>query len=145
MQHTGRDKSFVYDLTIEPGTVRVRVASVPRSTEVQPGFVRFDTFHYLSPTPYHIFYLYYCYSSFVDSTFSHPPDFVHAPDSTFLHLPDSAFFESSHSPFFPSHPLCESHSSSSILTFITFILSRTRTHILSTHSYVCLYCPAYLP
>ena len=49
--HTGRDKSFVYDLTIEPGTVRVRVASVPRSTEVQPGFVRFDTFH-TTPT-YH--------------------------------------------------------------------------------------------
>ena len=46
MQHTGRDKSFVYDLTIEPGTVRVRVASVPRSTEVQPGFVRFDTFYH---------------------------------------------------------------------------------------------------
>lgn len=50
MQHTGRDKSFVYDLTIEPGTVRVRVASVPRSTEVQPGFVRFDTFHHLPTT-----------------------------------------------------------------------------------------------
>ncbi len=45
VQHTGRDKSFVYDLTIEPGTVRVRVASVPRSAEVQPGFVRFDTFN----------------------------------------------------------------------------------------------------
>ena len=55
MQHTGRDKSFVYDLTIEPGTVRVRVASVPRSTEVQPGFVRFDTFHYLSLTLPHSF------------------------------------------------------------------------------------------
>ena len=50
VQHTGRDKSFVYDLTIEPGTVRVRVASVPRSTEVQPGFVRFDTFH--TPTTF---------------------------------------------------------------------------------------------
>jgi hypothetical protein len=55
VQHTGRDKSFVYDLTIEPGTVRVRVASVPRSTEVQPGFVRFDTFHYLSLTLPHSF------------------------------------------------------------------------------------------
>ena len=53
MQHTGRDKSFVYDLTIEPGTVRVRVASVPRSTEVQPGFVRFDTFHYFY-IPFHL-------------------------------------------------------------------------------------------
>jgi hypothetical protein len=41
--NSGRDKSFVYDLNKEPGTVRVRVAFVPRSAEVQPGFSRFDT------------------------------------------------------------------------------------------------------
>ena len=69
MQHTGRDKSFVYDLTIEPGTVRVRVASVPRSTEVQPGFVRFDTFHSTLPTntppANHILY---CYTIAITNT-----------------------------------------------------------------------------
>ena len=37
----GRDKSFVYDLTKELGIVRVRVAFVPRSAEIQPTFWRF--------------------------------------------------------------------------------------------------------
>ena len=46
--NSGRDKSFVYDLNKEPGTVRVRVAFVPRSAEVQPGFSRFDTL--ITPT-----------------------------------------------------------------------------------------------
>ena len=48
-----RDKSFVYDLNIERGTVRVRVAFVPRSAEVKPLFLRFVTFipfpSFLSP------------------------------------------------------------------------------------------------
>ena len=33
----GKDKSFVYDLNKERGTVSVRVASVPRSAEVKPS------------------------------------------------------------------------------------------------------------
>ncbi len=37
----GRDKSFVDDLIMERGIVRVRVASVPRFTEIQPCFLRF--------------------------------------------------------------------------------------------------------
>ena len=37
----GRDKSFVYDLNIKPGIVRVRVAFVSRSAEIQPVFWRF--------------------------------------------------------------------------------------------------------
>ena len=70
MQHTGRDKSFVYDLTIEPGTVRVRVASVPRSTEVQPGFVRFDTFH--PPTTQHIHvYMPHIHCTHTNITYKH--------------------------------------------------------------------------
>ena len=51
--NSGRDKSFVYDLNKEPGTVRVRVAFVPRSAEVQPGFSRFDT---LPPPPFPHFF-----------------------------------------------------------------------------------------
>ena len=34
----GGDKSFVDDLIMERGIVRVRVASVPRFTEIQPLF-----------------------------------------------------------------------------------------------------------
>ena len=37
----GRDKSFVDDLNREQGIVRMRVAFVPRSTEIQPLFWRF--------------------------------------------------------------------------------------------------------
>ena len=33
----GKDKSFVYDLNMERGTVSMRVASVPRSAEVKPS------------------------------------------------------------------------------------------------------------
>ena len=40
----GRDKSFVDDLIMERGIVRVRVASVPRFTEIQPLFLRFAIF-----------------------------------------------------------------------------------------------------
>lgn len=59
----GRVQSFVYDLNPERGIVRVRVASVPRSTEVQPGFVRFDTFHYTPQLPhtYTYYIAYYTY------------------------------------------------------------------------------------
>ena len=34
----GRDKSFVDDLNMEQGIVRMRVAFVPRSTEIKPLF-----------------------------------------------------------------------------------------------------------
>ena len=34
----GEDKSFVYDLNIERGIVRKRVALVPRSAEIKPWF-----------------------------------------------------------------------------------------------------------
>ena len=44
----GRDKSFVDDLNKERGIVRMRVAFVPRSAEIQPLFWRFVTF---TPTP----------------------------------------------------------------------------------------------
>ena len=45
----GRDKSFVDDLNKELGIVRMRVAFVPRSAEIQPTFWRFViTF---TPTP----------------------------------------------------------------------------------------------
>lgn len=37
----GRDKSFVDDLNKEQGIVRMRVAFVPRSAEIQPSFWRF--------------------------------------------------------------------------------------------------------
>lgn len=37
----GRDKSFVDDLNKELGIVRMRVAFVPRSAEIQPTFWRF--------------------------------------------------------------------------------------------------------
>ena len=37
----GKDKSFVDDLNREQGIVRMRVAFVPRSTEIQPSFCRF--------------------------------------------------------------------------------------------------------
>ena len=51
----GRDKSFVDDLNKERGIVRMRVAFVPRSTEIQPLFWRFVTFipltHYYNATP----------------------------------------------------------------------------------------------
>ena len=40
----GRDKSFVYDLNRERGIVRMRVAFVPRSAEIQPLFWRFVLF-----------------------------------------------------------------------------------------------------
>ena len=40
----GRDKSFVDDLNKELGIVRMRVALVPRSAEIQPTFWRFVTF-----------------------------------------------------------------------------------------------------
>lgn len=40
----GRDKSFVDDLNKERGIVRMRVAFVPRSAEIQPLFWRFVTF-----------------------------------------------------------------------------------------------------
>ncbi len=40
----GRDKSFVYDLNRERGIVRMRVAFVPRSAEIQPLFWRFVFF-----------------------------------------------------------------------------------------------------
>ena len=39
----GRDKSFVDDLNKELGIVRMRVAFVPRSAEIQPTFWRFVT------------------------------------------------------------------------------------------------------
>jgi hypothetical protein len=39
-----KDKSFVYDLNRERGTVSMRVAFVPRSAEVKPLFYRFVTF-----------------------------------------------------------------------------------------------------
>ena len=45
----GRDKSFVYDLNKEQGIVRMRVAFVPRSAEIQPLFWRFVTF--IPPPP----------------------------------------------------------------------------------------------
>jgi hypothetical protein len=44
----GRDKSFVDDLNKERGIVRMRVAFVPRSAEIQPLFWRFVNIH----TPY---------------------------------------------------------------------------------------------
>ena len=37
----GNNKSFVYDLNKELGIVRMRVAFVPRSTEIKPLFWRF--------------------------------------------------------------------------------------------------------
>jgi hypothetical protein len=40
----GEDKSFVDDLNKERGIVRMRVAFVPRSAEIQPLFWRFVTF-----------------------------------------------------------------------------------------------------
>ena len=40
----GRDKSFVDDLNKERGIVRLRVAFVPRSAEIQPSFCRFVAF-----------------------------------------------------------------------------------------------------
>ena len=43
----GRDKSFVDDLNKELGIVRMRVALVPRSAEIQPTFWRFVTFTHL--------------------------------------------------------------------------------------------------
>lgn len=47
----GRDKSFVDDLNKERGIVRMRVAFVPRSAEIQPLFWRFVTFtpHLITP------------------------------------------------------------------------------------------------
>lgn len=42
----GKDKSFVDDLNMERGIVRVRVAFVPRSAEIKPLFWRFV--HYIS-------------------------------------------------------------------------------------------------
>jgi hypothetical protein len=52
----GRDKSFVDDLNKERGIVRMRVAFVPRSAEIQPLFWRFVTFIPLTlnnkPTPF---------------------------------------------------------------------------------------------
>jgi hypothetical protein len=44
----GQDKSFVYDLNIERGIVRKRVALVPRSAEIKPRFDRFVTISSLS-------------------------------------------------------------------------------------------------
>jgi hypothetical protein len=44
----GRDKSFVDDLNKELGIVRMRVALVPRSAEIQPTFWRFVTFTLLT-------------------------------------------------------------------------------------------------
>ena len=44
----GRDKSFVDDLNKELGIVRMRVAFVPRSAEIQPTFWRFVTFTLLT-------------------------------------------------------------------------------------------------
>jgi hypothetical protein len=43
----GRDKSFVDDLNKERGIVRMRVAFVPRSAEIQPLFWRFVKHSYL--------------------------------------------------------------------------------------------------
>ena len=40
----GKDKSFAYDLNKERGIVSMRVASVPRSAEIQPLFWRFVSF-----------------------------------------------------------------------------------------------------
>ena len=34
----GKDRSFVYDLNIERGIVRMRVVFVPRSVEIKPLF-----------------------------------------------------------------------------------------------------------
>ena len=45
----GRDKSFVDDLNKERGIVRMRVAFVPRSAEIQPSIWRFVTFIPLTP------------------------------------------------------------------------------------------------
>ncbi len=41
----GGDKSFVDDLNKERGIVSLRVAFVPRSTEIQPSFCRFVPNH----------------------------------------------------------------------------------------------------
>lgn len=41
ISNIGKDKSFVYDLNKERGIVRMRVAFVPRSTEIKPLFWRF--------------------------------------------------------------------------------------------------------
>ena len=41
----GKDKSFVDDLNKERGIVSLRVALVPRSTEIQPSFCRFVPNH----------------------------------------------------------------------------------------------------
>jgi hypothetical protein len=46
----GRDKSFVDDLNKERGIVRMRVAFVPRSAEIQPLFWRFVTSFSLART-----------------------------------------------------------------------------------------------
>ena len=69
--NSGRDKSFVYDLNKEPGTVRVRVAFVPRSAEVQPGFSRFDTS--TPPPPPLLFHTAYTPSPSHQHTHSHSP------------------------------------------------------------------------
>jgi hypothetical protein len=42
----GKDKSFVYDLNKERGTVSVRVASVPRSAEVKPFVLEICIIHF---------------------------------------------------------------------------------------------------
>ncbi len=41
ISNIGKDKSFVYDLNKERGIVSMRVAFVPRSTEIKPLFWRF--------------------------------------------------------------------------------------------------------
>jgi hypothetical protein len=44
----GRDKSFVDDLNKERGIVRVRVAFVPRSAEIQPFVLEICYYHIIS-------------------------------------------------------------------------------------------------
>jgi hypothetical protein len=135
VQHTGRDKSFVYDLTIEPGTVRVRVASVPRSTEVQPGFVRFDTFH---PPPTFLSLLSNStYSTYSTSSYSIPTYSM----STYS---VSTYSISTYSISTTSITI------SSIHPYILFNTLHSSTFLLCLLCTVCLVClticlPAYLP
>ncbi len=65
----GRDKSFVDDLNKELGIVRMRVALVPRSAEIQPTFWRFVTFTLLSTSYSNFVNLNSIYSLQFDSDF----------------------------------------------------------------------------
>ena len=53
----GRDKSFVDDLNKERGIVRMRVAFVPRSAEIQPHVLEicYSTFQITITNPYQPF------------------------------------------------------------------------------------------